>query len=152
MTDKEFQRARQVINIKCRSLKKKGLGRKQHASEVITLDEEQMLLEKNILGKQNPISLQNTIFFQFCKGFGLHGRDEHRQMRFGDVIIKESNKGQKFLELTELQSKTMDRSRVADCRQTRQKIFSTDNAENDPVNIEYVSSLLCPLTRGGEGK
>ena len=54
MTDKEFERTRKVINAKCRSLKKKGLGRKQHAGEGITRDEEQMLFEKNILGKQNP--------------------------------------------------------------------------------------------------
>ena len=56
-------------------------------------------------------------------------------MRFGDVIIKETNKGQKFLELTERQSKNMYGSRVADCRLTRPKIFSTDNSENDPVNM-----------------
>ena len=135
MNDKEFDRTRQVINAKCRSLKKKGLGRRQHASEVITREEEKMLLDKNILGKHNPTSLQNAIFFQFCKGFGLRGRDEHRQMRFGDVIVKETTQGQKFLELTERKSKTMDGTKVADCRQTRPKIFSTDNSENDPVNL-----------------
>ena len=131
----EFNKTRQVLQAKMKYLKKQGLGRQKRASECITANDEDLLKEKKFLGIETPESLQFSVYYYFSKGFGLRGRDEHRQMKFGDVSVKNMNDGTKYLELKERKSKTMDGSKVNDHRQTRPKIFETDGSEMDPVKI-----------------
>ena len=129
--DREFQRTRAAINAKKIQLKKNGLGRKRKACQAISKLEEERLLNS---GDESPFSLQFTIFYQFTKGFGLRGRDEHRSMRFGDVSVKKTTAGKKFLELAERNSKTMDGTKRHDMRDTTPKIFET-GTEKCPVKM-----------------
>ena len=116
-------------------LKKTGLSRKGNASELIDAQDDQRLIEHGQLGDHSPRVLQTTIFYIFGKGFGLRGRDEHRNMRFQDVEIKTANNGKEYLIFQERGSKTMDGTKRDDYRPVRPKIFATDETEFDPIRL-----------------
>ena len=81
-----------------------------------------------------PQSLQIFVFYYFSRGFGLRGRQEHKQMKFGVVEIKKTTDDSEYLELLERNSKTMDSSKKKDFRPTRQIIYSTGE-EDDPIAV-----------------
>lgn len=135
ITDKAFYRFRELLNAKKTMLKKTGLGRKGNASELIDANDDQKLIDHGQLGDHSPRALLTTIFYTFGKGFGLRGRDEHRNMRFQDVEIKTANNGKEFLLFKERNSKTMDGTKRDDYRPVRPKIFATDETEFDPIRL-----------------
>ena len=121
----EFYKTRQVLKARKIKLKKEGLGRKANASKAIEQEDEMKLITTGKLGKDTPGTLQFTLFYYFTKGFGIRGRDEHRQLKFGDINIKETTSGVKYLEFSERSSKTMDGSKCDNYRKVTAKIFST---------------------------
>ena len=135
MADREFSRLRDVIKSKKVILKKEGLGRKANAAMPLDKADEEKIKETGELSPDYPRSLQLAMFINFGKGFGLRGRDEHRNLRFGDVTVNTTSDGKKYLEMRERNSKTMDGSKNNDYRKTRPRIFSTDGSATDPVNI-----------------
>lgn len=132
-SDIQFQRTRDIIKAKKMSLKKQGLGRKANASARLEPTDESRLFSSHQLGSTTPRSLQFSIFYNFSKGFGLRGRDEHRHLCFGDIVVKSTSTGVEYLEMRERASKTMDGSKKDDFRPTTPKIFSTDGGDSDPV-------------------
>ena len=55
-----------------------GLTRKQ--GEVITLREEEQLLEKGVFGDSQPQQLLDTLVYLFGIHFALRGGNEHRSL------------------------------------------------------------------------
>ena len=53
----------------------------------MTEKEEKMMREKGQLGDKSPRVLQFSLWFFFTKCFGLRGRQEHRQLCFGEIEI-----------------------------------------------------------------
>lgn len=135
MSDRAFIRLREVISAKKSQLKKAGLGRKAHAAECIDAKDDELLIAAGELGDSSPRVLQTTLFYLFGKGFGLRGRDEHRSMQFGDVIIERTSSNQEYLLFQERNSKTMDGTKRDDFRPVRPKIFSTGGGQFDPVRL-----------------
>ena len=144
MSDKAFFRLREVIKAKRSILKKNGLGRKAKASEVLDQSDDSKLIEAGQLGDHSPKVLQTTLFYLFGKGFGLRGRDEHRKMNFGDVIIEQTNEGQEYLLFLERNSKSMDGTRRDDYRPVRPKLFETGGGKFDPVRLFKLFSKKRP--------
>lgn len=118
-----FEDARQALNAKRRELKKQGMGNRPNRAVAIDEKEEEIMWTKGVLGCSNAFSLQFTLWFYFTMFMGLRGRDEHRQMRFGDVHVKQNADGSEYLQLLERSSKTRDGSVSFDSRATSQKIF-----------------------------
>ena len=58
-----------------------GIGVHSKRAEVITLDEENRLLSKNVLGDENGKQLVETLVYLFGLHFALRGGKEHRQLR-----------------------------------------------------------------------
>ena len=139
VADKEFFKMREALKARKMTLKKAGLGRKAHASEAVTREDEDRLITSGQLGNNSPSSLQFSIFYYFTKGFGLRGRQEHRQLKFGDISLKETSSGQKYLEFGERDSKTMDGSKTTDYRKVTPKIFSTE----DELDVVKLYELFC---------
>ena len=81
LSDKVFFKSREAFKAYLKASKKAGLGRKAHAAEPLTEEDQNRLIEAGMLGKDTPWSLQFTVFYHFTKGFGMRGRDEHRQLR-----------------------------------------------------------------------
>ena len=88
VVDKDFFKMHETLKARKMKLKKDGLGRKAKASEAVTREDEEKLHSSGQLGKDSPSVLQFTIFYFFTKGFGIRGRHEHHQLKFGDISIK----------------------------------------------------------------
>ena len=74
-------------------LKKKGLGNRPNRSVALEDDEEALMWDKGVLGLSSPFSLQFTLWYHLTLLMGLRGRDEHRQMMFGDLVLDNDSSG-----------------------------------------------------------
>ena len=79
--DAEFSSFRSSLDAEMKRLQSKGLGSNHKQAESLTVQEEEQLWEKNILGDHSPESLLNTIIFMNGLYFALRSGDEHRQLR-----------------------------------------------------------------------
>lgn len=130
LKDREFEKCLRALQAKKVQLKKNGLGRKPQKCFEIDQNEEDQLFESNAFGSKTPQALQKTLFYYLGKMFGFRARDEARQLQFGDVVLKLTSDGQKYLEFHERSTKTRDGSNLHNCRETTPKIFSmTTNSE-----------------------
>ncbi len=71
-----------------KSLDAEGLGSKKRQAEPLSLDEEEILWEKGLLGDKDPHTLLDTMVF--CNGlyFALRSGREHRQLRLRPCQIE----------------------------------------------------------------
>ena len=86
------------------------------------------------MGTDIPTALQFTLFVTLTKGMGFRGREQHRKLRFGDIVLGRSTDGLRYLEFHERDSKTMDGSGKNDWRATVPRMYS-DGTERDPINV-----------------
>jgi len=86
-------KTRAAINTKKIHLQKSGLGRKHGAAQPISPEDE----EKLVACQDTPAEQQLSIFYAFTNGFCVRGRDEHRDMKFGDVQVKTITDGVQYL-------------------------------------------------------
>jgi hypothetical protein len=99
------------------------MGNRPHRAIGVSEEEETVMWQKGVLGKNTAFSLQFSLWFYTTLIMGLRGRDEHRSMRFGDLCIKSNPDGCEFLEFTERASKTRDGGMYDDHRETIPKVF-----------------------------
>ena len=85
-----------------------GIGVESKRAEVISLEEENRLWAKNILGEDSGTQLVETLVYLFGLHFALRGGKEHRRLRCVNprIVLKYDDKGKKYLEYTEGISKT----------------------------------------------
>ena len=84
LKDKDFEVSRKVLNGKAIDLQRSGMGKRPRKSDPLT-DEEEEILWQTVLGKENPTSLNYTLFFLISQHFGTRGRQEHHQIRIEDL-------------------------------------------------------------------
>ena len=70
IADREFAKARDVLEAKRKELKKKGKGRKDNAAEPLTEDEEDLLWKAKQLGSDSPQTLIQTVWYYNTMHFG----------------------------------------------------------------------------------
>ena len=86
-----------------------GLGLTKKQGEIITLDEEEQLWSKGVLGDSSPQQLLDTLIYLFGIHFALRGGSEHRRLRLENSQIvkgKDKRTGLEYLEYREDISKT----------------------------------------------
>ena len=86
LKDKDFELSRKVLNGKAIELQNSGMGKRPRKADPLTEQEEE-LLWKNVLGKDNPTSLNYTMFYLVSQHFGTRGRQEHHQIQMEDLKI-----------------------------------------------------------------
>ena len=85
------------------------------------------------MGWETPEALQRTIWWLTTILFGHRGRNEARQLLWGDVLLKEEG-GVKFLEFVERQTKTRDGGETSGTRGFPPKAFENpEDPERCPV-------------------
>lgn len=89
LKDQEFQRSREVLAAKRKSLVAKGKGNKPNATRPLTDDEEDKLFSVGYFGDHEPLTLQRTLWWVFSLHFGFRARDESHKLRWGDVQLTE---------------------------------------------------------------
>ena len=72
------------------SLKTDGKGRKANASEPVTKESKNKLYETDQMGMKNPGSLQLSLVYHLGKLFGLRGREDPRNIKYGHVVLRQS--------------------------------------------------------------
>ena len=81
LNERCFSKTKEAFKAKLIESKKMGLGRKAKAAKPITAHDETKLLRSEMLSDKSPWALQFSLFYFFTKGFGMRGRDEHRQLK-----------------------------------------------------------------------
>ena len=102
-----FQDFRTVLDSEMKRLKVAGLGSKTRKAEPLTVQEEELLWEKGILGESTPQALLNAVFFSNGIYFALRSGSEHRQLRHNDcqITVVERSGERPFLRYVEDVSK-----------------------------------------------
>ena len=98
LTDKNFAKSREVLASKRKQLKKLGYGNKPNSTREITEFEIQKLYDEKYFGMTSPSSVQRTVWWFISLHFGFRGRDEARQLAWGDVQLEHDiSRGLDFL-------------------------------------------------------
>ena len=96
-----------ALSTKKIQLQKLGKGQKPKAAKAISADDENLMWEEGQLGDSSPRTLIFSVWYYFTKCFGLRGRNEHRQLFLGDVVLKKDPvNGREFLEYSEQMTTT----------------------------------------------
>lgn len=127
MKDEAFETSREVLQAKRKALKGDGKGNRPNKADYLDDDMINELWECKELGEHTPKSLQNTLFFYFTSGFGFRGCNENKQLKWGDISLKESNEGIEYLEFQERLTKTRNGEEGSTVRYFHPKIFATDS-------------------------
>ena len=86
--DAEFAGFRGVLDAEMKRLQTKGLGSSHKQAEPLTIEDEELLWEKKILGDHSPESLLNTMIYMNGLYFALRSGDEHRNLRHSPCQIQ----------------------------------------------------------------
>ena len=90
-----FELSCKVLNGRVIELQELGKGKRSLKADPLSEDKEEELWRKGILGSDNPISLNYTIFFLFSQYFGTRGRQEHRVIQIKQLKrVCDVNNGQ----------------------------------------------------------
>ena len=122
-SDAEFQGARDVKRAKLKMLKADGKGNRPNHATALTKDEEDMLFQSGQLGWDSPEALQRSIWWLTTIHFGHRGRDEARQLQWGDIKLKTDEVNGQYLEFQERSTKTRDGEKAGGCRRFTPKAF-----------------------------
>lgn len=117
-TDREFQRARDVLKSKQKDLKKQGLGNKPKTADTLTDEHLDLMYKAKTLGDHSARSLAHSMWFVCATYFGMRTGTEIRNMKWGDVSLDvDPCSGRQFITLSkERQTKTRTGANVRDTR------------------------------------
>ena len=123
-------------------LREGELGKKRMKADVLTLEEEEQLWKKDVLGGNNAVSLNHTMFFMLSQQFGTRGCQEH-QLRVEDLEFVRDPQGKiMYVEWVEGPTKTRQGGLRKMDRRLPQKLFATDD-ERCPVRfLEHIISKI----------
>ena len=102
-TQPEFHATKKTLDGEMKRIKSSGQTHIKQA-EPLTFDDEKLLWEKGLLGSGSPHILLGTMIFMCGVYFALRSGQEHRDLRFSQIKLKEID-GKKCLIYTENTSK-----------------------------------------------
>jgi hypothetical protein len=97
LKDLVFEDTRKALSCRRQHLKNLGLGNRPNRAEGIEEEEEKVLWERGVLGREKPFSVTFSLWYFTTLLMGLRGRDEHRRMCFGDITIEKNGLDIKYL-------------------------------------------------------
>ncbi|CAG2188645.1 unnamed protein product [Mytilus edulis] len=118
--DKEFKHSRDVLMSKRKLLRQNGKGNKPKKAEPLTKEEIDILYQKKLLGA--------VCFFE------MRSRLEHENLRWGNIDLKTTSAGEKYLEFTERATKTRSGA-TSDARAFSPKMFENKGDPRCPVSL-----------------
>ena len=74
-------------------LREGGLGKKKMKADTLSMEEEEQLWTTEVLGGNNAVSLNHTVFFMLSQQFGTRGCQEHHQLRVEDLKVVRDTQG-----------------------------------------------------------
>ncbi|CAB4026334.1 Integrator complex subunit 9-like [Paramuricea clavata] len=94
--DKAFDRANKAYEAECVNLKSIGLDKPGHKPPISDADIKR-LYECGLFDTDSPNTLQNKVFFEIMLYFCRRGRQNLRQLKKDDFVIKINPQGQKYV-------------------------------------------------------
>ena len=104
--DPAFTGFQRTLDGEMKRLQSLGLGVKKKQAEPITVEEENLLWDKGLLGEENPQALLDTILFLCGIHFALRSGEEHRSLQLSQFELVVPEEGCAYLIYTENFSKT----------------------------------------------
>ena len=135
---RQFSKTRDALKAKQKDLKGQGKGSKPNRADPLLDHQIDQLYDFKQLGKQNPNSVLNTLWYLNTLHFGMRGGStEHRAMCWGDVILKHDDERKvDFLEYHERATKTRTGDDVTNTRVCPPRMYATpDNPERCPIQL-----------------
>ena len=133
--DKQFALTRDVLATKRKILKRAGHGNRPNKAAVLTDEQEELLWTTAALGDATASSTQNTMWYLFSKLFGWRGRDESRQLCWGDVTLTLDESGTGVLSFNERTTKTRSGQAGGSLREFVPKIWPNNTTARCPIAI-----------------
>ena len=128
--DNDFQKARDALKSKQRELKRQGKGNKPKATTALSDEEIDILYSNKVLGLSFPQALVNSVWLKNMLHSGLRGCKEHRELQWGDVILKLGSEEKQYLECSvERQTKTGTVENPRNQRQVKLRMYQNKTAE-----------------------
>jgi hypothetical protein len=149
--DPQFADFRSSLDAEMKRLQASGVGSTKKQAEPLTLEEEELLWEKKLLGDHSPEALLNTMVFMSGLYFALRSGNEHRQLRHNPCQIQViENPGERpHLRYTEDISKNHPGGLKG--RKQKPKVVIHHSNEENPnrcfVRLFKLYNSLCPAER-----
>ncbi|VDI55307.1 Hypothetical predicted protein, partial [Mytilus galloprovincialis] len=135
LRDKEFNLSTRALSAKKVQLKKLGKEHKPNASKAVSKDEEHLLWEQGQLGDGTPRILIFSLWYYLTKCFGLRGRNEHRQLQLGDILMKKDPvDNRQYLEFSERLTKTRDGTKGKENRKVKPRMYE-NKSDRCPIRL-----------------
>ena len=80
-SDSRFRDLHNTLDTICSNLHAQGIGATKKSAPVITIEDEELLWERQIMSFENPRRLQNCAFFYVGLHFSLRGGQEQRDLK-----------------------------------------------------------------------
>ena len=150
--DKIFADCRTILDSEMKRLRKAGIKTKGLKAEPLSLDEEELLWKRGILGDHSPDALLNTVFFQIGINFALRSGAEHRALRHGEncqIVVVEQTGQRPYLQYTEDCSKN-NQGGLQGRKIKPKKVIQHANTANPsrcPVRLFKLYNSLCSIDR-----
>ena len=147
-TDIDFTTFKCSLDAEMKRLLSQGIGSKKRQAEPLSIKDEDILWERELLGDHSPQTLLNTMVF--CNGlyFALRSGMKHRQLRFhsSQIQLIEHDGERPYLKYTEDVSKNQPGGIKG--RNIKPKVVlhhaNTDNTDRCFVRLYKKYIQLCP--------
>ena len=87
-SDSDFNQFKASLDTEMKKLQSCGKGSKKRQAEPLTIEEEELLWERGLLGDATPQTLLDTMLFYNGSYFALRSGEEHRQLRLRSSQIE----------------------------------------------------------------
>ena len=105
LSDSKFRPLKDVLDAKMKSLTRAGIGLERNKAEPITIEEEESLWRKGLLGDTSPDVLRDTIVYMCGLYFALRGGTELCGLKVQQITVHKLPNSDEYLKYHETGSK-----------------------------------------------
>ncbi|XP_062586115.1 uncharacterized protein LOC134247754 [Saccostrea cucullata] len=110
LDDTDFVNMRSVLDAKMKELSRRGIGINRKQADIISVEQENEMWERGILGTDTAKKLVDTLLYSIGLNFALRAGQEHRNLRIGTnsqlSLHISKDDGRRYLQYTEDVSKS----------------------------------------------
>jgi len=90
--DPRFSNLRGTRDTVARKLREEGVGAFTKEAEIISIEDEQVIWQKNVMGTHSPKALLYAVFFANGKNLCLRGGQEHHTLKISQLVFGKEDK------------------------------------------------------------
>ena len=141
MNDKEFIEVGKVFSAQCVQMKKDGLAKVEHKPPISDGDMKK-LYECGVFSTETPKTLLNKVFFEVVLCFCRRGRQNLRELKKTDFVVKTNDSGVKYV--TKISDELTKNHRVDDKPEEGGSMYETGGPYCPVASFEQYLGHLNP--------